>query len=699
MKKSSLFLGAFFGVISAEVFAKEDAKEMPTYVVQAKKFDESRNDLSPKTGNVLFNFDQDSINQLPLGQATPLNQVLQRAPNVVVNSQNQIHIRGDHSGAQYRINGVMLPDGVGGFGNSLDTHFADSIEFLTGAMPAQYGLRTSAVVDIKTKTGHFDQKNRSEITVGGNDTFGANQQVGGHKNGLDYYLSANYLQNSRGIESPTAVRDSIHDDTRWSNLFGYFSKFLNSKQRLSVIVANATNFFEIPNTPGLSANYNLTGKSGDSATMNQNQKEENRFIVASLQGKNSDDLDYQISLFAQHSDLKFKPDYVNDLVFNGVSSSFDRSSLASGIQADFVYKLNETNKLRSGFYFKDDRVTSNSENYVFDGTWSGETFTQDGTHIARRIDENDARNSQFYSVYLQNEWTGIDRLTVNYGARFDISHAYSNESQLSPRLGAIYDLSNKTAIHAGYARYFTPPSVAQVSQKTIDAFNNTSNQAHVPYNDPVKAERTHYFDAGLSHKATSHLTLGIDGYYKKIKNVLDEHQFGNSQLYSPFNYEKGKAFGAEFKVDYNKNNFASFANFAVQRAYATNIISNQFVVHEEEYYHIKDHNVRLDHVQTYTASLGASYLFKGTQFAADALYGSGLSTGTNNKNTMPSYWQFNGSVARDFKIPAVGDLNLRFSVLNATDEVYRYSNGTGIGIDAVQYAPRRTFYLITSKQF
>ena len=674
------------------------ASEMPNYLVQSKKLDESRNNLSPKTGSSQFNFNQENINDLPLGQATPLNQVLQRAPGVVINSQNQLHVRGDHSNLQYRINGIMLPEGVNGFGQRLDTHFADSIDFLTGAMPAQYGLRTAGVVDIKTKSGHFDKKNRSEITIGGNDTFGANQQIGGNSGNLDYYLNANYLQNSRGIESTTAARNSSHNDTRQDNIFGYFSKMIEPTKRLSFIISNSTNRFEIPNNPGLKPKFELSGATADSKSLNQKQVEKNQFALASIQGISDNEVDYQLSLFTRNSELEFKPDYAGNLIFSGISSDLNRKSFANGVQGDFGYKLNETNTLRSGFYASDDRVKSGSANYVFKGTGHNDNFIQSST-TPIRIDEGSAKNSKFYSLYLQNEWRTLDKLTLNYGGRFDAFKAYANESQFSPRFGGIYDLSQKTKFHAGYARYFTPPSVAAISPTTISKFKETSNSSEVKQNDKVKAERTHYFDVGVTHKATQNLTFALDGYYKRIKNVLDEHQFGNSLLYSPFNYEKGKAYGAELKIDFKKDNFASYLNFSAQRAYAKNINSAQYIVHEEEYEYIKNNYVRMDHAQNYTAAIGASYLLFGNKFAADALYGSGLSTGKNNKNTMRSYWQANGSVARDVSFSGIGKLNVRLSVINMFDKNYQYSNGSGIGVSAVQYAPRRTFYLITSKSF
>ena len=125
--------------------------------VSAKRLDAARNALSPDTGSSIYNFDSDDIARLPQGDATPLNQVLLQALGVVQDSYGQLHVRGDHSNLQYRINGVVIPEPISGFGQMLDTRFANQINVLTGALPAQYGYRTAGVVDIHTKGAADDE--------------------------------------------------------------------------------------------------------------------------------------------------------------------------------------------------------------------------------------------------------------------------------------------------------------------------------------------------------------------------------------------------------------------------------------------------------------------------------------------------------------------------------------------------------------
>lgn len=683
----------FFTLLLASQAAFADSWN---YEVTASKLDESRNKLSPKTGGSSYSFDQKSIENLPQGQMTSLDQVLARAPGVAQNAHGQLYVRGDHANIQYRINGVMLPEGITGFGQVLDTHFADKIDFMTGAMPAQYGLRTAGVVDLQTKGGKFEKGGYSELMTGQNNDFGANQQISGANGNLNYYLSATYLQNNRGIEAPTASRNSIHNDTHQNRLFGYFSYLLDASKRVSLILGNADSRYQIPNNPNQATKYQLSGfNSFDSRNMSQRQSESNRYAIASLQGVSDSDVDYQVSAFTRYSGLDYQSDYVGDLMINGTASNLDRSSFANGLQGDFSKALNDKNTLRAGFYFNNERNRAYTENYVFNVDSNGDQTSSN----PRQINELNNKSSQVYSLYLQNEWKALDDLTVNYGGRFDAARAYENESQLSPRLNAVYDLSKKTKIHAGYSRYFTPAPVAKMSQTSLDAFANTTNKAEGQGSGRLRAERTTYYDIGISHKANENLTLGLDGYYKRIRNMLDEHQFGNALIYVPFNYQRGRVFGAEFTADYRKDNFASFLNIGVQKAYARNIISNQFIHEAEEIEHISRHNVRPDHLQTLTASAGSSYKWMGTKFSGDILYGSGLSTGDNNRNSMPSWMIFNAAVARDFTLPTIGKLNLRVAGVNLTDKVYRYSNGSGIGVNASQYGMRRTFYLIASKSF
>ena len=146
------------------------AVEELVVTVAAQRLDQSRNALSPQTGGSVYKFSDQAIKDLPQGENTQLNQVLLQAPGVAQDSFGQVHVRGDHANLQYRINGIQLPEGITGFGQVLSPRFANSISLLTGALPAQFGLRTAGVVDIKTKDGLLDNLADVEFYGGQHNT-------------------------------------------------------------------------------------------------------------------------------------------------------------------------------------------------------------------------------------------------------------------------------------------------------------------------------------------------------------------------------------------------------------------------------------------------------------------------------------------------------------------------------------------------
>ena len=181
--------------------------------------------------------------------------------------------------------------------------------------------------------------------------------------------------------------------------------------------------------------------------------------------------------------------------------------------------------------------------------------------------------------------------------------------------------------------------------------------------------------------------------------MLDEGQFSQSYIFTPFNYARGKAYGIELTGDYRYGNFSSYINLAWQQAYAKKIVSGEHLFEDAEANYIASLYVNLDHDQQITASAGSAYSWQQIKFSGDVLFGNGLRKGFANTGRQPSYAQFNAAMARDFNLPIIDKFNLRFSALNLLDHSYQLRDGSGIGVGAPQYALRRTFYLTFSKSF
>ncbi len=141
-------------------------------VVTAQRLDAERAGIETQTGASTYTIDSAEIDAEPGGQNVQLNQVLLQAPDVVQDSFGQLHVRGDHNDLQYRLNGIILPEGISVFSQTLDPRLIASLNLITGALPAEYGLATAGIIDLTTQSGLL-QAGRLRISVygGSHSTF------------------------------------------------------------------------------------------------------------------------------------------------------------------------------------------------------------------------------------------------------------------------------------------------------------------------------------------------------------------------------------------------------------------------------------------------------------------------------------------------------------------------------------------------
>lgn len=503
--------------------------------VLSQRLNLARETLNPETGTSSYLFDVQSIASLPEGYNAPLQNVLLQAPGVAQDSFGQLHVRGNHGDIQYRINGVWLPEGISGFGDTLGTRFISKIGFLTGALPAQYGYETAGVVNITTTNGAEQSGGTVDVYGGSHATLQTSLDYGATAGKLNYYVTGMYLQNDLGIQSPTPS-SPIHDHTEQNRAFGYASYILNPNLRLSVIAGHSLNNFQLPDNPDQTPVYELQGVNNyPSASLNETQRELNDYGIVSLQGIQGV-LNYQVSLFNRYSTVDYHPDPIGDLIYNGVAAQVFRRNVSTGIQEDTSYSINSRHTLRWGLFAEQERTTSNNDSAVFPADSAGNQISD----VPFSIVDNSDKNGELYGAYLQDQWRITGPLTLNYGLRYDISNGYVREDQLSPRLNFVYKLGNATSLHGGYSRYFTPPTLELIAPRDIALFQGTTNALPSNSNTDVRAERDNYYDLGISHMLTPAWQVGVDSYYVDARNLLDEGQFGQALVFSDFNYARGR---------------------------------------------------------------------------------------------------------------------------------------------------------------
>jgi outer membrane receptor protein involved in Fe transport len=693
----------FASIAADAAAAPAGAASAPTQTIEIRgvleRLDAARNGLSPDTGSSITRIDAQALKNLPQGQDTPLNQVILQTPGVVQDSYGQLHVRGDHANIQYRINGVIIPESISGFGQALSTRFADSLTVLTGALPAQYGYRNAAVIDIQTKGEAVDGNHAHvELGAGSRARREGSVELSGAQGALSWYLDGSLLHDGLGIENPTPAASALHDTTQQAKGFGQLSYLLGDLSRVSLMFGTTNNRFQIPDLPGQTPTYSLAGVAApDSATLDARQRETNRFTVLSYQGPAGGKLDYQVSLFNRRSDVHYQPDVVGDLVFRGVAADVQHRNAANGVQADASLALSTTHTLRSGLFAQRETVNVANDASVFPADAAGnQTSTTPIT-----VTDDSRLNGTLWGVYLQDEWRPSKALTVNYGLRFDKVSTVVDENQLSPRLGLVYALSERTRLHAGYARYFTPPPTEKIDTTSVQKLVGTTNALPSDADTSVRSERSNYYDLGIAHQLTPQLTLGADAYYRDVRHLQDEGQFGNALIYSAFNYARGRIYGLDLSASWHGDALSAYLNLSLTHARGRGIESGQFNFDPDELAYIASQWVHLDHEQALSSSAGVSYrLADGATLSASALFGSGLRNGFANTTHLPSYTTFDVAVARTLDLGGpIGKLETRLSMSNVFDRVYELRDGSGIGVGAPQYGQRRGVYVSVGKSF
>jgi outer membrane receptor protein involved in Fe transport len=680
-----------------------DIFTLPTVTVQEKALDEARAQISPSLGATVYTLDSEKIDSQSQGEFASFDQTFYRFPGVAQDElDKRLHVRGEEANLQYRIDGMLIPDGLSGFGQELSTKFLDSVSLITGILPAQYGNRTAGIVDITTKTGQDQNGGTMSVYGGQYETATSTVEYGGRSGPFSGYGLFSYQHDSVGMANPSPSFRPTHDDTDQFKVFGNFSYLIDDTSRLTFILSAADSAFQLPTRAGTVPQYQYGSiTTFDSTKVNENQYEQAFYDILGYQ-KNFGNIDLQLTQSTRLSDVSFKPDPVADIIFNGIASNTDHQLLSNNLNCDVSDRINDQHTLRGGLSFSLQQAEINTTDTVLPAAWNGVRWVQTGNTPLQIVDNNN-KTAELYGAYLQDEWRITPKLTVNYGLRADLWSAYITESQISPRLNFVYKLLQASTLHAGYGRFFTPPPLELVPSSAVSKFDNTTNGVDPSLKstaaDPVRSERYHYFDAGINQDITHNLHVGVDAYYKIKKYVLDEGQFGPAMIFSPNNAAKGLVRGVEFTVSYEKDGFAAWGNVARSQATAEGIISGQWQFTPDEVAYMQSHWYHLDHDQNWTASAGGSYKWGHFKVYADALYGSGLYSGFCNETELPGYVTVNLGMTYDLKLSHENNLKFRIDITNLGDIAYEIRNGSGIGVFAPQYLPRRAIYAGVSKNF
>lgn len=670
---------------------------------------------------------QAEIKKLPQGSEISLPRLLSTTtPGVVPGAFGQLFFRGNHANIQYQIDGVQLPDSPSNaFGQAFSPRNIDRMEVITGGIPAEYGQRLGAVINVVTKTGPETPEGEVELNYGSYNAITPHLLYGGtnKKGDVRYFLSLNYNQTDRGLDTPQPESianqkqggtESVHNRASGNSEFGRIDWQIDNQNKFVFSTFHSQSNFQIPNFPStfdindsfFTRGYVDQFGNSDShhpinnyapADTNDTQAETNFYVQGAWKHTFSKRSFFQLAPYYKYSRIVVTNDPTKDLASRGVitkanptSFSMDRHVNNLGLKGDFSQRTEDGNTfglpsshlIKAGFQFQASRS---------DGYFSIQT------DLTKPILANsDPAEGYFESLYLQDDITLNKRLTLNLGMRFDatqfvFSGVTANDYQFQPRLGANYMLSDSTKIHAFYGKLFQPAPVENL-RSTYSALDPT---VITPYD--IKAEKADYFEVGVAHQVLEKQVAALNVYYKTGVNFLDDAQLLRTSIAQPFNFAEGRAYGVEFSLKGQiSSNWSNFFNYSYQIAEGKDISGGIWAV-EEDHLNPNGGFMMLDHVQVHTANAGVTYTRGNFWWTTLAQYGSGLRTGPENSLKLPDRFTFDTTVGYEFKGDSwLSQSKISFDVLNILDN--RYPITISNGFNGSHYAQGRAFYIRIAKK-
>ncbi len=684
-----------------------------------------------------FELNQNEVKQLPQGSEASLPKLIaSTTAGVVPGSFGHLYFRGNHATIQYQLDGIQMPDSPSSsFGQTFSPRNIDRMEVITGGIPAEFGQRLSAVVNVVTKSGPEKPEGEMELNYGSYNTFSPHIMYGGsnERGDLKYFFSLNYNQTDRGIDTPNPESldnqrqggsESVHNRSTGNGEFVKLDWQLSNIDKLSLILNHSYSFYQIPNYPtSFDPATNSAARNGYFSTdtsyvdnfgnspeahgshthplfiyspADNTQAERNAYAQFIWKHTIDSRSYFQLAPYYKYSSIVNTADSAGDFYertmpnpvtdADPVSFSQNRHSNSLGLKGDYSFRLQDDHLLKTGFQLQQTEVA---------GSYQFQKYNKSP------VSNSDPMSGTFESIYLQDDFTihrekgtVANHLVLNAGIRFDaaqfsFSGASPTDYAFQPRIGLNYMLDESTRFHVFYGRLFQPAPVENLrSSFRGDEYKD------VPYD--IKAEKANFYEAGVARQIFGQQVAGLNVFYKNGVNFLDEGQLLRTPIAQPFNFAEGYVYGAEFSLKGQiDSDWSNYINYSYLIAKARSISGGVWANDHGS----SDDYQNMDHSQMHTANAGLTYSKKGFWWTGQALFGSGLWTGETNDVPLQSHLTFDTTVGYDFaeKLSGWGKWKASVDLLNILDN--RYPITIANNFNGSRYAAGRQVFVRLTRAF
>jgi len=523
--------------------------------------------VTTNAGDVLENVstshtdvDQSLITRLPVrSPGSGLSDIVTlAAPGVVADSNGFFHPQGDHAQTSYSIDNQSISDQQSKmFSTQLPPDAVQSLEVITGATPAEYGDKTSLVVNVITKSGLNQRKPTGSFstTYGTFGTISQDASIGYGNAKLGNFVTFNFARSGRFLDTPEFT--ALHDRGTSGNIFDRVDYSPNSKDTFHLNLFLARNSFQTPNQ-------------FDQQALGQDQRQ----IVHSLNIAPG-----YVHIFSATTVLSINPYYRLDNVkylaspnpFSDQTITFGESRRLNntGVKADLSYVKGKNNAkfgvqlshtfLTEGFNFG---ITDPDFNDPADPTFLPGLLPFDLTRRGKPFAFHGHTDIKQEALYAQDNLT-LGPATLSMGVRFDNYNGITKGRLLQPRLGISYLVKRTgTVLRGSFTRNFETPynenlilsSATGAGGLANGILGDTSNLPLLP------GKRTQY-NLGFQQALGKRIIIDGDYFNKRTNNAYDFNVLFNTSVTFPISWQMSKLDGVSLRI--NLTNYKGLSAFMV----------------------------------------------------------------------------------------------------------------------------------------
>jgi outer membrane receptor protein involved in Fe transport len=508
---------------------------------------------------------------------TSRNRVLQElvstAPGSATENNGLIHVRGVDDGILYVIDGIPIVDRLDAVSASpIDTDTINSMQVITGNIPAEFGGRSAAVVIVHPKSG-IDSPFVGDFTLGAGDfrTDEIAAGIGGRfRRNFGFYFNSATHRSDRFLDPVDLGNFNNHGGGVNINLRTDWHP--TATDTLIFNVAGNGSDFDVPND-------------SDQELAGQRQRQKLR--------DNSQAFTWQhvwntrtVSDFAY-----FRRSHESMLESNESAlplfAEQDREHIRHGFLGSLTHERGGHN-LKAGAEFQRVSPREFFKFFVTDEEEAREraitetviAFDKDNPFVFR---DHSARNQ--YSAYVQDAVSPLKNLSVQLGVRYDHTRLLVSAQEFSPRLGAVYFISrSNTAIRGSFNRLYQPPQVdnlllsASEQARQLSPFATSEGGGSAA----IKPERTSAWEVGFAQDVGGLFKLDASYWWRNFRNVGDPNVFFNTTVIFPNSVAEGYSRGVDVRVDVpERRGFSGYLSYTNQRILQTGPINGGLFLTDE----------------------------------------------------------------------------------------------------------------------